>query len=575
MTALFVVGMSITGTYFTNLVISLGILVVPYLLLRMIIGFSAGCLPIINEKYTLGFFSEHLPIPYAWMQHCMYWMGLLNEDVTPMFSWDYIGCTFLYALVLLVVGFVLFQKRKSETAEKGAPNKRLQAVYRVVLSLPFCFFALACFAVSVYCYGEIDSNDVFLCGGIFFLGLVVYFLYELFTTKKWKNLLKALPGLGILFLVNAALLALTLGVVFYHGSVTPDPSDVVSFSLESDVDPENIYSLQSYCAYSSGDIRITDEKAIAVLTEALKENVAVLKQGINQYSGTYYAYRYVDGTYERIYYSQSITLYTKTGRAIHRTISLTGEQYDTVVAALEDSVAYQEIWTKLPAAISGTVRVGNIDNQPTETEKETLLLLMEEEIGENFTAWYQRLSGYNYLAEYSGYGYVLYRVDLNGSSNQITVPIYSDITPLTYAYLQELRYKYADAHLEDVLTALDSFESGNHVGYTQLTVTLYSEGEETLYGFVDYSYSTYQDGAGNAQWISYLKSFLEKYGEDQVLESDASYVSFYWAASSYDENYNYIGEIHYCVDIPIAALTREEFLATDLGTYLEEQDYLY
>ena len=41
---------------------------------------------------------------------------------------------------------------------------------------------------------------------LYLVAALVYFAYELITTKKWKNLLTALPGLGIVALLNVGIL---------------------------------------------------------------------------------------------------------------------------------------------------------------------------------------------------------------------------------------------------------------------------------------------------------------------------------------------------------------------------------
>ena len=89
----------------------------------------------------------------------------------------------------------MFHRRRSEAAGQSAPSRLLQHIYRIVVTMVICIF-IVCAMFSEMTAGILrDEWFVFL---VFYLvAALVYFAYELITTKKWKNLLTALPGLGI------------------------------------------------------------------------------------------------------------------------------------------------------------------------------------------------------------------------------------------------------------------------------------------------------------------------------------------------------------------------------------------
>ena len=56
----------------------------------------------------------------------------------------------------------------------------------------------------------------------YIIAVIVYFLYELISTRKWKTLLRTIPGLGLLALVNVAILLSMYG--FYSSESEIQPS---------------------------------------------------------------------------------------------------------------------------------------------------------------------------------------------------------------------------------------------------------------------------------------------------------------------------------------------------------------
>ncbi|MGN0165811.1 MAG: hypothetical protein ACI39R_06480 [Lachnospiraceae bacterium] len=106
-----------------------------------------------------------------------------------------IVCSLVFAIIYLVAGCFLFCRRHSETAENAVPGRRLQIVLRVVYSILFFFLAVS----SILIEGFSDSAIIFLV-----IGLLVYFGYELITTKKFKTLIKAIPGLAFVAILSVA-----------------------------------------------------------------------------------------------------------------------------------------------------------------------------------------------------------------------------------------------------------------------------------------------------------------------------------------------------------------------------------
>ena len=106
-------------------------------------------------------------------------------------------------IILIILGYVLFVKRKSETAEQSAPNRLLKIIYSSVVS-----FSLSLVAVNHYIQAYNSSISVSHTTALFFYGISVLtpFAYELITTKRF-NLKYAFISLGALAGLNALMYA--------------------------------------------------------------------------------------------------------------------------------------------------------------------------------------------------------------------------------------------------------------------------------------------------------------------------------------------------------------------------------
>ncbi len=145
--------------------------------------------------------------------------NLLYADYESLAAW--IGTSVLIA-AMLAIGLWATKRRPSETAGSSTVTPSLQIVLRLLCALTCCLPAI----YSLLVYGTCDI-------GIFLLAIVVYFLYELFTTRKVKNLLKAIPWLGVLAVLNLVCI-LTINLIATGAlSFTPTPDQVDSISLIS------------------------------------------------------------------------------------------------------------------------------------------------------------------------------------------------------------------------------------------------------------------------------------------------------------------------------------------------------
>lgn len=244
-----------------------------------------------------------LPYDDAFLNFTQY--NLLYGGYDTVQAW--VGTLLLLALCL-GLGLWMNKRRPSETAGSPTVTPALQIVLRLLLSLTCCLPAIGIVLDAVGGYRVDISEIVFL----YLLAMIAYFLYELFTTKKAKNLLKAIPWLGMLAALNIVCIVLVPLSCRFIASVSPDAEDVDSVSLtalisseqlknhsladsviyyntegnkalatEQPVLPEDYEAFHSYALrYENsdcGDVRLTDDTSKEIICERLDELCELLE----------------------------------------------------------------------------------------------------------------------------------------------------------------------------------------------------------------------------------------------------------------------------------------------------------
>ncbi len=137
----------------------------------------------IPEK-ALGYLSFGLFEPFAMIR---------GFDVVP------IVYSTVLSLIFVVFGSVLFRLRRSEVAGVPAPNRLLQVIYRTAFTLPLLLVIVYLIFINA------TSTSVSLIVVLSVTALVIYYLYELITTKKIRSMLAAtkfvwvLPAIVLMF----------------------------------------------------------------------------------------------------------------------------------------------------------------------------------------------------------------------------------------------------------------------------------------------------------------------------------------------------------------------------------------
>ncbi len=485
--------MSITGTRFTNVAVSLLVIFLP----RLVIGAFAGMLNnvcvIVDITKQYPFLSPTLNVvagPPVALFTLNDLENLLNCFTSPV-SGIY---TLILGCVLFVGALWLLHGRKSETAGKSSPNRVLQGVYRVALG---SVAGLIPVAVILSAIVDGDLKDfgfwVIVLVLVFFVALD-YFLFELLTTKKAINMVKAIPG----FLVVLVLDAVFLGAVFGIGSgllaytPTAEELDSVTILLENE---ENYFSSKVF------EIQLKDEPTKTLVSKALSETVPMVKNDrINGIGGEIYG-SYAPERYQMV----KVCLQGDRGKQ-YRTLLISKEDYGFIVTTLEQHKEYKECFYQFPAPKA----IGLEESTLTKTQEHELYeILMEDVKAMPFEQWHpMALSIDSYQGDRAFT--VTVQAEEGGQDYLFYYPVTKTLMPQTFDYIMTNLIQNSESDIQFFKEELNSVvaNQGLYEEY-DVSVTILHPIEEVM------SYGEYDWVTAMQEVLQYAKPYAS--GTDDVV----------------------------------------------------------
>ena len=388
--------MTLTGTVFSNLTVSALILFFP----RITVGlFAAG---VVNASPVLNI--NYFPV-WRFLKYNLAVNGpLLSIDGAPHDG----VIAIIYSLVLAVVYYtfacVFFSKRKSETAGTSAPNKAVQTVFRIAVTMVIC---MPVCAMLLFDAGNESLTIIIPVLFLYTVALTVWILWELITTKRWINVLKSLPYLGIVVVLNVAVV---LGMFAARNAVlnfTPEPEEIKSVTVLSDRDYNYLsdYDMLSYAGIKVGDKTVTNENSLRTISGALSKAVDSIKRGV---SGSYES--------EQSYYV-SLRIDSTRGTR-YRELGLTAREYNDLEAGFGNGPFEDE--TKIPETVTGNVNLYGIPYLKGNDTGDRIISIMRNELKEaDADKWHEFLLNVDYNKTLN----VTFRSLVNDSLMTIRIPM--------------------------------------------------------------------------------------------------------------------------------------------------------
>ncbi len=373
------IAMAVTGTTFNNLAVSAMVLFLPRIFLTCLSLAASTAAPILQSEAISPFFNFRLNLV------CYNAIGPLF-GTEPYYEVSSILYTAVLLLLYLAVGALLFVRRKSEMAHQSAPTPKMQAFWRVLLTIAFFSVFVAIFYTEILEWNILPEVLI----PILIFGLLLYFLYELFTTRSFKKMLRAAKSLWIVLLGVLLFFGTLVGINTYALSFQPTKDDLLSITVKSGSDYyNNVYlDYTGYGNLCAPQIRLTDDKLLELMATRLREQAALLQnEGRDAFNE-----RYTRGSmfgyqgYTSLEVSASTLLGTR-----ERTVYLSDEDRLLLTEYMKNDPAFVDAWTTLPEPIGTIALTGthlNGTDCTDEDARQVFETLREELSTIDFSDWY-------------------------------------------------------------------------------------------------------------------------------------------------------------------------------------------
>lgn len=526
------VSMSITGTVFTNILFSGILLFLPRFCAYALQKSVQNALPFLSESSGNGFFRNANNLLFSGVGGVL---GLIDDgsfSVESILSpgWQPLLYTFLLGLLYFLIAAFLFCRRRSEAAGQSAPSRLLQHIYRIVVTMTICIFIVCVLYMDLVDHTAHDNWFMYLI--LYLAAALVYFAYELITTRKWHNLLTALPGLGIVALLNAGIL---LGMHMVQSHIVaqrPAMQEIESVSF-CNTDGSEYISSSSYLSYQDyvnlecRDIEITDPTAVTLVSYYLDENLKTWEESASaydkKYRGAYSDYNYTEDAASAavnrtdVYYAYNVIIRTK-DNTLNRLIYVPAAETEKLLSALQSNQAYVDAWRNPPEEIDGTATLNTQSSAcylSTGQAEELLQSYREELQTADFEQLYQQVQN----GADTWVSDINYSFRKNGKLYSLDCSIYEELTPKTAKKFYEMLY---EAQKDDMTLLRQLTEnSDKDISYS---INAYGGDDTAHAGYYAFASDTAQLNKDAAVQL------LMQYVQDRPMQAGENYVTIYlWA----------------------------------------------
>ena len=315
------IAMTLTGTAFTGLGLSLLVLG----LFRFVqFTIARG---IIANTIIIGW----LDLPWYLTPVTNIATGQLAQLMRPMLRQTlYLPGNMIYSALLvaaeLVIARILFSRRPSELAERGAKSATLQTAFACAAVIPIAML----FASKLISQKDISIPIVIA------VALGIYVIYQTVVLRSFKKVLFSLPWILVPAVIGVAAYFGTIGIANTMQSFVPNSQDVAYVQLTGENrGSENI----TYQQYMVSKVRFTESDVKNYAVETLRDNIATIRL-----TG-YMSYGYGDQNAYALS-SQPVTFVLKDGRTFSRVLTFLNK--NTLLNYCEENSDYIQAVRSLP-----------------------------------------------------------------------------------------------------------------------------------------------------------------------------------------------------------------------------------
>jgi ABC-2 type transport system permease protein len=420
------IALGLTGTRMSNLMVTLIILFLPRVFVTVIMYILEEMMPFVAWEYSTSLFNPRYDLiaglPIA-----------LFSGINP-FQYGGSGVySLILGLVYLMAGYVIFIRRKSESAGHAAISPKLQGVFRLAVSLMICLLPMYYISNCWVDLDYLDGETLFIILVFYVIAVLVYFIYELMTTGKLRAFKKLCRGIGVLAGLNVLLFLVIIGIYGTTIKNTPDADRIDYIMLRGEE--------RDYFKAQLQQIRIRDEEVAQVTSNALK-------RAIERSRSNYYG-KYKD-QYGNIVETVSQTVAINVGmKTIYRDVLYTVTEWNVVSEYLSQRPEYYQVYSDLPAYDDKEMSIYCESGNMSASQVAKIYEVMREEVKTiDFEEWYTAIENYYYGNDkYVDYIRLSLSVGTTGYRDTIRLPILYSMTETLTCYFAELQSASADKQM--------------------------------------------------------------------------------------------------------------------------------
>ncbi|HEX3027336.1 MAG TPA: hypothetical protein VHR42_08960 [Clostridia bacterium] len=433
-TAAMLLAMSITGTYLTNLTVFALILLLPRCITTMFTYTLKQKLRVITF-HEFGIFGDpnyNIPIKFilypfnTGLQIDSSQNGLITSSGSILY-------TFILALVYFGLACLLFHLRKSETAGRSAPNRILQHVFRCAVTLPVALIIPLSIVLTENSFLYWSERRTLLIA-VITISLIVYFLFELITTKKLKNLPRSAPVLLFVVAIDFIFVFFAYFSMNRIYNTKPVASDMESVAIQLENADNTSNRTQYFSDLSLKALSLRDSKALSAVSASLAKTIDKSKSQSNNLS-----------------LNSFVKIKLKSGRTLERYVDMTKNQYQIISEAESKDASYQKALASLPT--HGNIQSLAVTDLSASESKRLWDTFQSEYKSLSFSdkeaaVMYDKQQSNGYYIPYSGYSassfasiHIMGFVGLENFESYYPIGIKTPKTLRLYVELENQKYK--------------------------------------------------------------------------------------------------------------------------------------
>ncbi len=236
----------------------------------------------------------------------------------------------IYSVVITLLAFTLggffYGKRKSEMAGNTTSNRIAQHVFRCLFTLPIALII----PLLLLSDDNVALSTLFI---ILVITLVTYYLYELITTKRVKNLVSATPWL----------LVLLGGILLFTGAYHTIESIILNTPIKNeDVVSVNVSTVNRYDSYQA-----------QLLYDEGTKDTEIISMVCNAYALTQKCDKKDNYTDDQLKVWREVTFELNNGREINRYVCFTDNAAGILDKKYIESLDIEDRLLEIPKEITG------------------------------------------------------------------------------------------------------------------------------------------------------------------------------------------------------------------------------